>query len=220
MWSWLNRNAPAVQALSALLVLLVTMVLSYLTWRYVQLTRKISETSLRQLSASSQPSVSLQILGYVFIAGNHPLIVTGTVGVNNLGNAPFKIRSLSVVIRFRTASEYEQTPYPIKDIDGLVVIPDKVSVQNFRAETNISSNQHDGITLAIAMDCTDLAGVSQHSFFFDPNLGLRHFIGFRKPASWRARAWKRVRKITAMLKRWGDVDDAMRSFPEDFPPAP
>jgi len=206
-------------------VLLVTVVLCYLTWRYVQLTKKISETSLRHLSASIQPIVLLEIFEYALITGNHPLIVTGKVGVKNLGSAPLKIRSLSVLVRFKSASEYKQMPYPVERVDGLVLgglvlVPDQENIQEFIAETDIDSKDRGETTLALGMDCTDLAGVSEHSFFFDPNIGLRHFFGFRKPASWRARAWKRVRKIAAMLKRWGDVDDAMRSFPEDFPPAP
>jgi len=47
--SWLNNNAPAVQAIAAVVSVLVTTVLAFITWRYVRLTGELSETARQEL---------------------------------------------------------------------------------------------------------------------------------------------------------------------------
>jgi hypothetical protein len=49
MMEWLNRFAPAIQALSSVVGLLVAGVLVWLTTRYVRLTRDIAASSLEQI---------------------------------------------------------------------------------------------------------------------------------------------------------------------------
>jgi len=46
---FLNTNAPGIQAVSAIISAIVTVVLVGITWRYVVLTKKIADTAERQL---------------------------------------------------------------------------------------------------------------------------------------------------------------------------
>jgi hypothetical protein len=214
MWLWLNQNAGAVQALAAVLMFIVTTVLCWVIWLYVRFTNTIAETARRQLSASIQPVVSLEILDERLITErDKPLMVGGRVGVKNLGTAPLKIRALSVVVRFRTASGFQQTPYTINPANDIVLMPDDENVQKIWLHTDIDSQERGECTLALALDCVDLAGVSEHSFFYDPAIGLRHFFGFRQPLSRHARAWRRFKELMRKLKKLGEVDDALRPPP-------
>jgi hypothetical protein len=135
----------------------------------VRLTNTIAETARRQLSASIQPVVSLEILDERLITErDKPLVVGGRVGVKNLGTAPLKIRALSGFVRFRTASRFQQTPYTINPANDIVLMPDDENVQKIWLHTDIDSQERGECTLALALDCVDLAGVSEHSFFYQP----------------------------------------------------
>ncbi len=50
MWQFLNANAGAIQAIAALTTSLVTVVLVFITWRYVRLTRRLAEAASVQMS--------------------------------------------------------------------------------------------------------------------------------------------------------------------------
>ncbi len=50
MWDFLNANAGAIQAVAALVSALVTVVLVYITWRYVRLTQRLAEAASAEMS--------------------------------------------------------------------------------------------------------------------------------------------------------------------------
>ena len=49
MLFWLNRNAPAVQAIASIASVCVTLMLAFVTYRYVQLTQSLAEAAHEQL---------------------------------------------------------------------------------------------------------------------------------------------------------------------------
>jgi hypothetical protein len=51
MWVWLNSNAGAFQAVSATVTALVTVILVFITARYVGLTKTLAETASAQMQA-------------------------------------------------------------------------------------------------------------------------------------------------------------------------
>ncbi len=50
MWHLLNSNAAAIQAVAALTTSLVTVVLVFITWRYVRLTQRLAEAASAEMS--------------------------------------------------------------------------------------------------------------------------------------------------------------------------
>jgi hypothetical protein len=54
---WMNQNAGAVQAITAIVIVGLTAVLIGVTWSYATLTRRMALTMERQLASSFQPSV-------------------------------------------------------------------------------------------------------------------------------------------------------------------
>ena len=57
MW-WTGQNAGAIQALSGVGVLLLTAALTYVTWKYVQLTSTIASLTRSQLEHDLLPKVA------------------------------------------------------------------------------------------------------------------------------------------------------------------
>ena len=53
MTNWLNANAPAIQAVSASVTVLVTAILAVITWRYVRLTETLASAASFQRDAQS-----------------------------------------------------------------------------------------------------------------------------------------------------------------------
>ena len=49
MLQWLNLNSGAIQALTSVLTLAVTAVLAIITWRYVRLTKDLTDVARAQL---------------------------------------------------------------------------------------------------------------------------------------------------------------------------
>jgi HAMP domain-containing protein len=56
---WLGQNAAAIQALTAIVVVLLTAALVFVTSWYVRLTREMSQTMNQQLAAASIPDIGI-----------------------------------------------------------------------------------------------------------------------------------------------------------------
>jgi len=191
-----------VQALSAIATTFLTVALISVTWWYVRLTKTIAETMKRQLAAGAQPVVALDLVqsGTRFTLGR-PVQVSGALSITNRGQQPIKICSVTVLVRFKNpAQHYSQVPYAITQRDNRVLIPgDPPQIQRFVLFTGAEAEGFDDCSLACGIDCTDLAGISEHSFFFDREGGLRHYFGFRKPVSRFLRMRLRLSKVVASL---------------------
>jgi|KBSSwiStaDraftv2_1062776.scaffolds.fasta_scaffold451737_2 hypothetical protein len=60
MWQFLNANAGAVQAISAVVVVLLTLALTAATFKYVRLTKTIAQASTTQAEAVHKPVLTLK----------------------------------------------------------------------------------------------------------------------------------------------------------------
>lgn len=204
MWGWLNDNSAGVQALAAVVIVVLTAALVSVTGQYVRLTKRIAETTQRQLSATIQPVLSLVVLkeGLLTKLGL-PIKFAGRIEIANRGQQPVKVKSISAVVRLRSVKSFEQLAYRISDCDNLVLMPNgPPDVRDFALQTELVwSAPTDVCSLGIYADCTDLAGVSEHSFYYDPDSGLRHFFGFKKVVEPTGLRWK-LKRIKAKLDQW------------------
>ena len=209
MWCWLNENSGAVQAIAAVVVVGLTATLVWVTWQYVRLTKRISETAQRQLSAAMQPVLSLEVLeeGTHFKFGER-IKIRGTIGIANRGQQPVKIKAISAVVRLRSTKETEPVLYPITDRDNLVLMPnDRPDIRDFVLFTDFVYNAPtENCSLGIYVDCTDLAGVSEHSFFYDQASGLRHYFGFKKPVE-QVGLRSKLKRLKARLDQWASFEN-------------
>src|ERR1700693_1869035 len=93
---WLNQNSGAIQALTSVVVVLLTIILAYCTVRALRTSDRALKISQGQLQAMLQPIVEL-----AFTAANNGEMVafdktthwqSGVLDIKNVGGALFKIK--------------------------------------------------------------------------------------------------------------------------------
>jgi len=184
-WAFDHDGAAFVQGLSALLTTAVTGILCWVTWRYVRLTNIMAETMKRQLSASMQPFLLLSILEEKYqTEENQPIILHAKVAVKNRGAQPVKLVRMSVFVQYwpNNSARHGMFPKVVLEGVGRVLMPEEEEIQVTIVQTEIRYRGPGRYGLRLHVECTDLSGVSEHSFVLEPPYGLRHFFGFWKPA--------------------------------------
>jgi hypothetical protein len=87
---WAGQNAGAIQALSGVGILLLTGAITYVTWKYVQLTSTIVNLTRSQLEHDLLPKVAFP----KFDIDASSLVAHATI--RNAGSRPFRIISIGV----------------------------------------------------------------------------------------------------------------------------
>lgn len=190
MITWLGQgqNAAAVQALTAIAITVLTAVLIGVTWWYAGLTQKMAKTMQDQAStmqqqmiAAFQPSVAL---GFSFRATGSSGTPTGTehmiggfVLCTNNGQQPVKVASLTIDVTFQDGT----LPKASMIIDGenLIIAPGANKQFVFDIVVPEAALELDHRRYA-KLWCSDLAGVSQHTFAIaDGDNDVSHYLGFK-----------------------------------------
>jgi hypothetical protein len=164
---WMNQNAGAVQAMMAIVIVLLTGVLVIVTCWYTTLTRDMALTLKEQLAASFQPNIEmtltnrLQGRGSDERGGQHE-DVSGTITVINKGNLPLKVVAVAMKLI------YDKNAFPIqtmtRDAKQRVVSPGQTTQFLYLSiDVPLGGSQAPYEQLA-QIHCSDLAGVSKHSF--------------------------------------------------------
>lgn len=212
---WLSegQNAAAVQALSAIVVAILTAALIWVTSRYVHLTKAIAETTRQQLAASVQPVLALAILeSGILTRKGQAVSVSGRIGVKNRGSNPVKVVSISLIVQFKSPQKFLQIPCSITQRDNVVLMPEEEDLQLFnKMLTEMTADEAGDYVLGAGVDCTDLAGVSEHSFYVDPQGQLRHFFGFRKAPLRPALARRLMTQVVQILRKWSGWRNIIKS---------
>ena len=164
---WFNENAGGVQAIAAIAIVALTCALVYVTWRYVELTKRMSQTLREQLDASFQPNVEMTLPDRFLGSGSdgrggHSETVGGMIAVRNKGNLPLK------VVTFAMKLIYDNAAFPVQtvteDAKQRVVAPDETTqfiLLAIDVPPGGSTAPHEKIA---QIHCSDLAGLSKHSF--------------------------------------------------------
>jgi hypothetical protein len=164
---WMNQNAGAVQAITAIVIVLFTGVLIAVTWWYAKLTRRMALTLEKQLASSFQPHIEMTLADRIRAQrndgqGNQSEAVSGTITVRNKGNLPLKIVSVSMKLI------YDKVAFPVQtttiDAKSRVIAPGEAT-QFILMTIDVPPGGSEAPYEQIAqIHCCDLAGVSKHSF--------------------------------------------------------
>jgi hypothetical protein len=173
----LNTYSSAIQALTAIVIAVLSYLLYRTTSKYTVLTNRIAQVTEKQLAASVQPIIHIKITdkGYGESSDQGNSISLQTQ-ITNSGTSPIKFKAITAYLRLKEKLLMKQV---IIEKENLVISPEKhetFDVFLFTAEFR-DMNPH-VCKVAVGVDCTDLAGVSEHSFVFDEERGLKHFFGF------------------------------------------
>jgi hypothetical protein len=179
MWEWLNENSGAIQGLSAVVSLILTVAIIGVTAWYVRLTHTIAETTKRQLAATVQPVAMLQIWVDVFgRSSNGRCSVNGRLGITNKGAAPLKIKRLYLVVQHRlTPGKLFQKEYTLDGYANRVILPTESLMEQYTVDDVVEFTVD--WLYGLHLVCSDLPELSWHEFFHHPQKGLRH--AFAKP---------------------------------------
>jgi len=180
---WLNENAAGVQAITAIVIAFLTLALVYVTGRYVALTKSMALTLREQLAASFQPNVEMALINLSHGQGGDGRgewseNVGGTITVRNRGNLPLKVVTVAMKLI------YDKAAFPAKTVK--VDAKQRVLAPDGETQFNLSIDVPPGGSTApyeqIAhIHCSDLAGVSKHSFWVSSREKNRsdHSSGFQ-----------------------------------------
>ena len=175
MLVWLNDNAGAVQGVSAVLSVAVTIILAIVTYRYVPLTERISRTSMEQLRASVRPIIAVR---FSFGGGNdHGNVYFRDriiVRIENVGGSPLIVQT--VTLGWELFSSPGWVDSEVHGLKGGVLVAGEHRFAEVTMETDeIPAAEHfdawsDGLTATV--DCSDLSGLVAMSYNYNQPSGL------------------------------------------------
>jgi hypothetical protein len=211
MLGWLDTNASAVQAFSALANVILTAGLVAATLRYVILTKTLAETTKRQLAASIQPlismSVTCELFGETRIGDLHSYSASGNLSINNQGTSPLKLKEVFVALHPRSEGktgggrEFELISYR----NRLLLPGDRVGDQ-YVIESEHNEFQND-VGYGLHVVCTDLPELAVHDFVLHPDKSATHKL---RPAV-ETGLVERLQRASARIETKLDQIDEYRS---------
>jgi hypothetical protein len=181
---WWNENAAGVQAITAIVIVLLTLALVGVTCWYVALTKSMVLTLREQLEASFQPNIEMELTNCSRGQesdgrGGHSENVAGTIIVRNTGNLPLKVVTVAMKLI------YDKAAFPIQTVTEDAKQRVVTSGDTTQFSHLIIDVPPDGSTTPYEqiaqIHCSDLAGVSKHTFSVSSRGGNRtnHSSGFQ-----------------------------------------
>jgi hypothetical protein len=179
VWAFDHEGAAWVQGFAAVVSVILTAVLVWVTRRYVRLTKDMSETMRRQLLASMQPTLSISIDGLIegegWSDGVEHFNIASDVTISSVGSFPIKLNTLVALVAFKSSPE--RVWHPVRQGANIVIISGKSHRISLFLEIESAARMREIRYVGAAIDCCDLTGASMHTFYFDNQQGLRHFHG-------------------------------------------
>lgn len=178
--NWFKDNSVALQAISAMVGPILTVIIIAVTWRYVRLTNSIATTTHLQLSAMLQPIVdvtfSKRFYGEQSVFGKEGFNVSLEVTMRNKGSVPVKIKQVYLIAALHTPpTGLRQLEFAVNKNNNRVLMPGEMLSDTYTTDDQPTSELHtDNAIFGARLDCTDLTEQVIHTFYFHPNRGVRH----------------------------------------------
>jgi hypothetical protein len=172
---WLNQNAGAVQALCAVITVLLTVVLAGATIWYARLTSTLNHTAQRQLSAMLFPNLELSLSssGSQGARGSHHEIGV-SLQVSNKGQQSVLLHRMSLGAMY--AGNIDGTGEVTVECDGQLIAAGAVQNESRSVEVTVPDGFNAGnIQLRAVVECTDVGRLSQHTFIIDHERGRLYY---------------------------------------------
>ena len=166
---WTGQNAGAIQALSSVGILLLTATLTYVTWKYVQLTSTIANLTRSQLEHDLFPKVAFP----KFDIDASSLVAHATI--RNAGSRPFRVISIGVACFDAKAKQPLYPRMELSEYRDTVLAPgsDLSFDARFGLVLQLSAPEHANATEAVRryhiwleLWCCDLANQQDHTYIY------------------------------------------------------
>jgi hypothetical protein len=169
MLGWLNTNVSAVQAISAIVSLLLTIGLLWMTWRYVSLTARILHTAQSQLYISLQPDLVFDIIKEKSARVKYT--------IENKGKTAICLVRVALRPSFLVRGGDRVVLGPLVfawDLKDLVLMPGARIPKSFDVSIfnpSVSAGYTENIYYELIVGCTDLHGLTEHTYRYQSKDG-------------------------------------------------
>jgi hypothetical protein len=170
LW-WLNQNASAIEALSAIVTSFATVVLVLITRRYSSITERLAYIAGREVRSQAQPSMDVR---YEFTAPNH-----FRVTVENTGSQAAQL--ISVTMSYPSPEHFDKEyrinigprRIPVMQAHATLVYESVLPVEHLR---NLPDERlaHE---VTVYVQCSDLTGLGIHTFEYTRQFGMQYTFG-------------------------------------------
>lgn len=197
---WAMDNSAAIQALMAMAMVFVTVVLSVITWYYAKVTHQMATIMQQQVEASFQPYVDTAITfkahgtGWFKVgekegsSGFNMLqrddSVYGGIIVENKSPVPLKLHSIKMDVHFNEAP-FNQARFKdaVQECQNIVLYPGRQKEFDLIVHVPPEAINEKAIR-KVLLQCTDLTGRSRHTFVIsEDSKDTTHYSGFREDIS-------------------------------------
>ena len=173
-------NSAAIQALMAIVMVAVTVVLIIITGRYVILTHQIATIMQQQMEASFQRFVDTAITFKAQGKSHYPQsdTVYGHILVENKSAVPLKLVSIKMAVHFKEAPFKDSVI--VKDCQNIILYPSRQKELPLIVRVPPYVAKEEPIR-KVLLQCTDLTGRSRHTFVIsEDSRDTTHYLGFRE----------------------------------------
>jgi hypothetical protein len=181
VWALSHDTSTVVQAISAAVTAVATLVLVAITRTYVKLTNELARMSTLQLSAIVQPKLLLSV-------GSEYPLAFGEIQalIRNQGDQPVKLKK--VLISW-PGTDDKPRYHPVNVMPNRVLLPEAqggdridelvrlVGEEKESIRQNPGADEY-GVWFDLIVDCTDMAEVTRHCFDLSQEFGLFHHRRF------------------------------------------
>jgi hypothetical protein len=183
VFKWMNTYSPGVQALMAIVGVLLTIGSIWVAVWVARITRRAARTTEKQLASSFQPSIEMDLKdrhqGRHIDSGTRSESVSGTIVVRNKGSQPLKIITVSMKVVYDNFTFDVQ--WMSESANDRVVFPGGSTEYPFLTINVPLGGSSAPYEQFAQIHCSDLAGVSKRSFSIsDRHKGqVTHADGFQ-----------------------------------------
>jgi hypothetical protein len=204
MWTWISNNANGIQAVAALVIVVLTVVGILVTAWYVMVTRAIAQTTHAQLATILQPFVRLEARRETIYesqeSGREIFRLDVAISIRNTGKSALKIHGVKTFF-VNTRTRRLHPMIEILDYGSQVLMPEEIVASTHTVECESREwHQKDHILAGLQLVCGDLSDLSRHMFLLNPIGGLRHSATLNRPGG----IGEIILSVLRKMLRWGE----------------
>ncbi len=202
--NWLSQNSAAVQAFSAVAIAVLTLVLIFITHRYVKSTQAMVHIMERDSAIRLRPQV-VPTINYKWEHGK----ATGSFRLANPGPNDAVLRRVELDVYCLHAEICERLPAVFQLLTWRVLPPGGSVEQEFSISPGDICYFHEdhegdcGWTFKINVECTDALHLLEHNYLFDEVLGIHCYSVLPSSRATKYLSAKnRLRNYSYRLRYW------------------
>jgi len=190
---WFSNYSAAIQAGASVAIATLTVVLIYVTSRYVRLTQQILEVNSRDSAIRLAPKLVLLVTAHV-----KENVARGSLRIKNKGENPAVLVNVKIDGYCSHSEQTNMRPTDFPLLTWRLMPPEEELDRSFEIslqESDMYHAPHEGKcnwVFRAEVQCRDMLHLLRHVYSFDQALGHSHFV---EPPSVRSTWWRRQKRF-------------------------